>query len=189
MALSRTLRVSSEVDNYTLAELLDLLGSPKKIKDTLANLEKVSKKANRAIMDLAKAENDRDNKIDAENRKREKEINAIHKDKETLAAAWAELETDTAANDKRNQEDRKALKRDQEEFKLKEVQLAKATEYMENTREQLARDQERVSGMVAGARSAAIVDLKDAEKAKADAKRLNTEANQKMSDMRKLVGG
>jgi hypothetical protein len=189
MAISGTLRVSSEVNNYTLVELLDLLGSPKGIKDTLANFEKESKKANKALNDLTKAENTRDNKIDAENREREKEINAIHKDKEALAAAWVKFEADTAAYNKRNQEDRKVLKRDQEEHKLKEVQLAKATEYMENTREQLARDQERVSGMVAGARSAAIVDLKDAEKAKADAKRLNTEANQKMSDMRKLVGG
>ena len=169
MAFSRTLRVSSEVDNCTLAELLDLLGSPKQIKDTLANLEKASKKANKAIMDLAKAENDRDNKIDAEDRKREKEINAIHKDKETLAAAWAELEADTAAHNKRNQEDRKALKRDQEEFKLKEVQLAKATQYMENTREQLASDQEKVGGMVADARRSAVADRKTAERAKADA--------------------
>lgn len=187
MAFSRTLRVSSEVDNYTLAELLDLLGSPKKVKDTLANLEEASKKANKAIMDLAKTENDRDNKIDAEDRKREKEINAIHKDKETLAAAWAELEADTAANDKRNQEGRKALKRDQEEFKLKEVQLAKATEYMENTREQLVNDQEKVGGMVADARRGAVADRKTAEKAKADAKRLNTEANRKMAEMRNLV--
>jgi chromosome segregation ATPase len=187
MAILGTFRVSSEVDNYTLAELLDLLGSPKGVKDTLANLEKVSKKANRAINDLAKAENDRDNKMDAENREREKEINAIHKDKEALAAAWAKFEADTTANDKRNQEDWKALKRDQEEYKLKETQLAKATEYMENTREQLARDQEKVGGMVAEAGRGAIVDRKVAEKAKADAKRLNTEANRKMAEMRKLV--
>jgi len=187
MAILGTLRVSSEVDNYTLAELLELLCSPKVVKDTLANLEKASKKANKAINDLAKAENDRDNKMDAENRKREKEINAIHKDKEALAAAWAKFEADTTANDKRNQENLKALKRDQEEFKLKKAQLAKATEYMENTREQLAHDQEKVGGMVAEASMGAILDRKVAEKAKADAKRLNTEANRKMAEMRNLV--
>ena len=187
MAILGTFRVSSEVDNYTLAELLDLLGSPKGVKDTLANLEKESKKANKAINDLIKAENDRDNKMDAENRKRKKEINAIHKDKEALAAAWVKFEADTAAYNKRNQEDRKVLKRDQEEHKLKEAQLAKATEYMENTREQLARDQERVGGMVAEAGRGAIADRKAAEKAKTDAKRLNTEANRKMAEMRKLV--
>ena len=187
MAISGTLRVSSEVNNYTLVELLDLLGSPKGVKDTLANLEKTTKKANKALNDLTKAENTRDNKIDAENREREKEINAIHKDKEALAAAWAKFEADTAANDKRNQEDLKALKRDHEEFKLKETKLAKAIEYMENTREQLGRDQEKIGGLVAEASMGAILDRKVAEKAKADAKRLNTEANRKMAEMRNLV--
>jgi len=187
MAFSKVLQVSSEVDNYTLAELLDLLGSPKKVKDTLADLEKASKRANKAIEELTKAENDRDNKTDAENRKREKEIDAIHKDREALAVAWAKLEADTAAHNKRSQEDREALRRDQEEFKLKEVQLAKATEYVENTRDQLAIDQEKVGGMVAEARRNAVADRKASEKAKADAKRLNPEANRKMAEMRNLV--
>ena len=112
MAISGTLRVSSEVNNYTLVELLDLLGSPKGVKDTLANLEKTTKKANKALNDLTKAE---------------------------------------------------------------------------NTREQLAHDQEKVGGMVAEASMGAILDRKVAEKAKADAKRLNTEANRKMAEMRNLV--
>ena len=65
--------------------------------------------------------------------------------------------------------------------------MAKATEYVENTRDQLAIDQEKVGGMVAEARRNAVADRKASEKAKADAKRLNTEANRKMAEMRNLV--
>tara|TARA_R110000765_G_scaffold291644_3_gene387334 strand:- start:701 stop:1267 length:567 start_codon:yes stop_codon:yes gene_type:complete len=187
MAISSNIRVSSEVDNYTLAELLDTLGSPKKVKDVLSNLETASKKADKATKALTKAENTRDNAADADNRKREKEINAIHKDKEALAAAWDKLSADTAAHNAANQAARKDLRRDQEAFAAKEAALAKQSEALENTRKLLDREQANTEGLVAEARKDAMVDRAAAEKAKEDAKRLNTEANCKMANMRKLV--
>ena len=44
MSISSNINVTSDVEGtYTLAELLDLLGSPKRLKDVLAELEKATK--------------------------------------------------------------------------------------------------------------------------------------------------
>jgi chromosome segregation ATPase len=187
MVISGTLNVSSEVDNYTLVELLDLLGSPKKLKDALANLEAVSRKTNKSLKDLTKAQNDFDNGADAENRRRGEEIDAIQKDQEALAKAWDKLDEDTKTNNARKHEANKALKRDREALDTLEAKLKKEGEFLENARAHLGREKENVDGQVAEARRDATADRKAAETAKDDAKRLNTEANRKLADMRKLV--
>ena len=98
MAISSTTVITSEVNNYTLSELLDTLGSPKRIKAALEELEVASKKAAAAQRDLDKSERTRIDAVEAAAEARAKEIVAISNDKTALAAAWAKLDEDTAAH-------------------------------------------------------------------------------------------
>ena len=162
MAISSTTVITSEVNNYTLSELLDTLGSPKRLKAALEELEVASKKAAAAQRDLDKSERTRIDAVEAAAEARAKEIVAISNDKTALAAAWAKLDEDTAAHNSQ-------------------------TEALDNAREILKREKEVVDGQVADARRAANADLKAAKQAKEDATRRNSMANEKMANMRKLV--
>jgi len=187
MPKKNLLNVSHDMVSISMTDLLTLLGSPKKTQQALVDLEKASKKADKARKALEKAESEQVARMDAEERKRENDIKAIHKDKEALANAWAELEKTTANQNAGVQDARKALRRDQAEFK--EIQKAHAmqAEHLENSRDLLQREQEKVNGQVAEARREAIADRKAAEAAKEEAKKFNKEANRKIADMRKLV--
>tara|TARA_R110000823_G_scaffold254474_1_gene376776 strand:+ start:39 stop:605 length:567 start_codon:yes stop_codon:yes gene_type:complete len=187
MAISSTAVITSEVNNYTLSELLDTLGSPKKLKAALEELEVASKKAAAAQRDLDTSERIRIDAVEMDAEARAKEIVAISNDKTALAAAWAKLDEDTAAHNSQNADACRLLKRDQAALKVAEAALASQTEALDNAREILKREKEVVDGQVADARRAANADLKAAKQAKEDATRRNSMANEKMANMRKLV--
>ena len=68
MGLSSNINVSANVeDNYTLSELMELLGSSKKLKDSLLELEAAATKADKSLKALAKAENIRKTNVLADN--------------------------------------------------------------------------------------------------------------------------
>jgi len=188
MAISSNLAVTSDVEGYTLSELLDLLGSPKATKDALADLEKSAKKNAKALRDLKASNEEFQAERLGSDKKRQKEIDAIHRDNEALVAAWAKLEADTERGNANLQSARKKLRDDQAVFdKQKSAQEDQAA-HIEASRDQISKQQDTVDGQVAEARREASADRKAAEKAKADAKQLNADANRKMADMRSLVG-
>ena len=188
MAIS-SLKITTEVDGeLTLPELLDLLGSPKKLKDALANLESETRKANKAMKELKSSQMKFQSESEAEAASRAKEMKAIAKDRDALKSAWDALELETASRDAENKAARAKLREDTEATIAVEKKQAAAEEYISNTRKQLAKDHDNAATMVADARSEASKDGAAAEKAKADAKNMLADANEKMAGMRALVG-
>ena len=116
MAIS-DIKVTSDVEGFSLSELLELLGSSAATKKALAELEKAARKNAKALKELNASEMERQAKVDADNAKREKEINAIHKDSAALKAAWDKLEADTAHHNANIAKGRLDLRKEKAEFK------------------------------------------------------------------------
>ena len=187
MAISSTINVTSNIENYTLAELLELLGAPKNAKTALAGLEKAAKKNADALVALNAAEATRRAKIDADNAQREQEIIAIAKDRDALAAAWGQLKEDTATHDANTHKQRQELRKDQGAFKSEVADadasmknIASERRALELARRDMEKEAEHERIEAQKLRDDAAEDL-------AAAKAALAEADAKIAEMRKLV--
>jgi chromosome segregation ATPase len=187
MSLSK-IEVSTSVEGaYTLAELMDLLGSPKKLKDALSDIEAAAKKNAKALRDLKKAEDQRRADVIADEGIRQKEIDAIHRDKAKLEAAWQQLEEATAVHEARHKEKADKLKAEIAAHKKQVEGLENARATISASQSQQERQNAALRDEMAKVQAEAKKDREAGERALAKAKEINDEANRKIAEMRQLV--
>ena len=166
MGLSSNINVSANVeDNYTLSELMELLGSSKKLKDSLLELETAATKADKSLKALAKAENIRKTNVLADNSKKN------------------ELQAECVI---------RVAKAEQAEAKLLSSKKAKKAELEQAVQEFKAQQElcEQAKASLAereAAKKEIAKDVKAAEKYRQQALTIKREADDKVAAMKKLV--
>jgi hypothetical protein len=174
--------------SMSLADLLQVLGSPKKTKDALAALEVASSKADKAMKNLDKATKERNAKHDAEAKEREKQIDAIHQDQTALAAAWERLKDDTAVHNANHQEATKKLRADEQALKIGQAQLAKDNDDLKAARrgDDNRRRSDGIKLNELGEQVSA--ERKRADEAETRAANIESQANQRVASLREALG-
>jgi DNA repair exonuclease SbcCD ATPase subunit len=187
MAISSNINVTSDIEGYTLAELLDLLGSSSKVKSALSDIEKAARKNTTALKALNKAEADRQASVLSDNAKREKEITAISADRDALKAAWAKLDADSTSREASIHTARQALKKEKGAAASQEADVARSLKSVADARTALELDRKHLDAQVAEALEEANQIKESADNDREAAKRMLAEANAKVAEMRKLV--
>ena len=184
-----SLKVTTDVDGeYTLPEIMELLGSPKKLKDALGDLEKTAKDANKALKALKAATVERDGIMAQSAKERASEIAAIQKDKIALEAAWKRLDDDTAVKNANHQDGVKVVREAERLLKLGQAQLKADQKTLADA---------RVSMLRQGASTEEDMELlrianTDLRKSSADMKiaadQRVADVEERMAEMRRVLG-
>lgn len=188
MGISSKFNVHAEVEgDYTLAELLDLLGSPKKTKDALADLENATKKSTTALKALENAESQRQANIKRDTAERDK-LEAEFMEAQAKAEE-AQRKLVNAKSKKRD--DLKAREDDlndrQNAFDLFESAARVMKQEYEKGLEDLAADRAVFEETVAKAQKEIAKDMKAAEKYRQQALQIRREADDKVEAMKKAL--
>lgn len=188
MSISSNINVTSGVEgDYTLAKLLDLLGSPASLKAALSKLEASSKRTNAVLKalntaeELRKVDVARDAKMTAESvatlkAQEEKANDALERladAKSARAKEVTEREEAVAAAEKTLDENRAILLRDRNGF--------------DAVRATLARERKEHEASVVAANGEAEKTMAAALEAKDEAQRMLDNADAKMSRMREAL--
>jgi hypothetical protein len=187
MGLSSTLTISSEADGYTLAELLDLLGSPKKLKEALGELEAASKHSTKLAKDLAKAESQRQAAVLADTQA--KLAMQEECDVRVAKAEAAEARLVVAKNNKKT-ELAQALADANEKLEAanaKETDLSTREAALKRKESNVDKEYARMEDINDAAQKEIAKDMKAAEKYRQQALKIRREADDKVEAMKKLV--
>lgn len=189
MAISSNLKVTSDVDGeYTLVELLDLLGSPTKVKTALAELEKSARADTKAYKTLVAAEAKRQTDVLIENAEREKDLVVLAKGQAELQAGQEKLLEDTAASNTDINNARNGLREKEAAFAKLQDNSAAGLREVKKERAALVKERESMMIAVAAEQELADHDRAIANKLKADAKKIMADANAKIANMKKVLG-
>ena len=188
MGLSSNINVSANVeDNYTLSELMELLGSSKKLKDSLLELEAAATKADKSLKALAKAENIRKTNVLADNSKKN-ELQAecvirVAKAEQAEARLLSSKKTKKAELEQAVQE----FKAQQELCEQAKASLAEREAAIKRAESNSALERKRATDEREAAKKEIAKDVKAAEKYRQQALTIKREADDKVAAMKKLV--
>ncbi len=171
MGISSNIKVTSDVDGFTLMELIDLIGDASKSKKILKSLEAATKESKAAKAELEKAEYKRINNVAVDNKKRSEDMNALEHKLSEVQEASAKLDTAREAANKYDA-DLKAKGRD---IDMQKTQI-----------DNLAAEIKAERNAMANARTKAEAEFEEIRKVLqgeiALAKELQEEAKQKMEE-------
>lgn len=187
MGVSR-LSVSHDVEGeYTLLELLALLGAPKKAQEVLKQLEESTRRNNLSIRELNKREADRSAQVIADKADLGKIMEQA--DDRVKKAVSAESRVVAARTSKRDEMDRigREIESSKDHLRIletdllaRETKLAKSEEFLEGQHRVLKEELET-------ARKEIAKDVKAAEKYRQEALKIRREADDKVEAMKALV--
>jgi len=188
MGLSSNINVSASVkETYTLLELMDILGSSKKLKDSLLELETATGKADKSLKAITKAETVRKVAVIADTLAKQ-EIQS-ECDIRVVKAETAEAKLVVSKNNKKKElaEAEASAKAEQlicEETKAslfaREIAIAQAEV-------NIAADRKRMKAEHEAAKKEIDKDVKAAEKYRQQALTIKRESDDKVAAMKKLV--
>lgn len=183
-----TIRVTNEVDGeYTLPELLDLLGSPKKLKEALSELKNAAKKADAATKAIAKAEAQRQATIKADTSERDKrEADAVAAESKAIDAQRKLATAKSKKRDELNERESRLLVAEMELIEHAKIADEKDT-VLKNGLADLAADRIVFEETVAKAQKEINKDMEAAEKYRQDALQIRRESDDKVEAMRKAL--
>jgi hypothetical protein len=183
----RHLAIEDEVIDYSLKGLMELLGSPAKLKTAWAELKAISDKADKARKALAKAEAERKDEVFRDASARQTERDAILKDQTALAAAWARFDETQAAQNKSAETHREAVRVDTRAQGAEKARLAKDQEDVKKARQAVAAQVTRLNRENDELRAAAEQARQDKIEAEDALKVVQAGVNARMHDMRKAL--
>tara|TARA_R110000803_G_scaffold61928_1_gene122023 strand:- start:25 stop:591 length:567 start_codon:yes stop_codon:yes gene_type:complete len=187
MGLSSTLNVHADVEGMELSELLNLLGSPKKLKESLSELEAASKRSSKLAKDLAKSVAEHSANVIRNNAVFEAQL--AEADARVNKATAAEAKLAVAKNTKRTeleQAEASALA-EKEELKVLQVDLHTREMAVSRKEENVNAEYARMEDINDAAQKEIKKDLKAAEKYRQDALKIRRESDDKVAAMKKLV--
>ena len=188
MSISSNINVTSDVEGtYTLAELLDLLGSPKRLKDVLAELEKATKADTEAYEILKTTEAKRQVEMAQDSAQRLVDLEKLSKSTKVLEEAKEKLVEDTAASNAEISKARSNLRDDEAKFKNQVAATAGAVEALKVERKSLDEERELLLTQSVKEREVAEQYRVEGEKAHDEAKKVLAEAEAKVAEMRKVL--
>ena len=183
-----TIRVNTEVDGeYTLPELLDLLGSPKKLKEALSELTNATKKADAATKAIATAEAQRQATIKVDTSERDKrEAEAMVAESRATDAQHKLVNAKSKKRDELNERESRLLVAEMELLEHAKIADEKDA-VLKKGLEDLAADRAVFDETVAKAQKEINKDMKAAEKYRQDALQIRRESDDKVEAMRKAL--
>mgnify|MGYP003633330158 CR=1 FL=1 len=188
MGLSSNINISASVEeSYTLSELMELLGSSKKLKDSLLELEAAAVKTDKSLKALAKAEDVRKASVLADTvAKREMQAECVIR---VAKAEQAEAKLTTSKNIKKIELAQASEEARSQQILCEQAQsnLAEREAVIKQAETNALSERKREVAEREAAKKEIAKDVKAAEKYRQQALTIKREADDKVAAMKKLI--
>jgi hypothetical protein len=188
MGLSNKLTINSDIDGeYTLLELLEMLGSPAKVKTALSDMESAFRKLGKRQKEVDSSQASYEAKILKERDEITASLKALDEKAAKILASENRLTKDREAKTATFKNREVEVSELEEAAKAKTAELAAREKEIARRESNLAGERKRMEEAQEAADKEITKDMKAAEKYRQQALKIRREADDKVEAMKKLV--